>query len=112
MGSSSTPMIPVEAGSTCATGRSRRFDKARQQSMATRSPVRVAQLALPAYEQVLNVGSQSAHSSYISSVTQRHFGMGARKTVDVSVEFYPSGKKVVRRGVKANAVVEIAEDSK
>jgi hypothetical protein len=59
------------------------------------------------YEQVLNVGSQSAHSYYISSVTERHFGLGARESADVSVEFYPSGKKVEKIAVKG--VVELKE---
>jgi hypothetical protein len=63
---------------------------------------------LLAYEQVLNAGSQSAHSSFISSVTQRHFGLGARKAVDVSAEFYPSGKKVDLKGVAG--VVEVNEE--
>ena len=54
------------------------------------------------YEQVLNVGSQSAHSYYISSITERHFGLGARESADVSVEFYPSGKKLEKPAVRGN----------
>jgi hypothetical protein len=63
---------------------------------------------LLAFEQVLNVGSQAAHSYFISSTTQRHFGLGARKSVDVSVEFYPSGKVVERKGVAG--AVEVKEE--
>jgi hypothetical protein len=63
---------------------------------------------LLAYEQVLNVGSQAAHSYFILSATQRHFGLGGRKAVDVSVEFYPSGKVVQRKGVAG--VVEVKEE--
>jgi hypothetical protein len=76
---------------------------------AAGAKIRVSEAGkLVAYEQVLNVGSQSAHSSFISSVTQRHFGIGARKGVDVSVEFYPSGKKVECAGVMG--VVEVKEE--
>jgi hypothetical protein len=62
------------------------------------------------YEQVQIIGSQSAHSYYSYATTERHFGLGDRKTVDVSVEFYPSGKKIERRGVAVGSTVEIAED--
>ena len=41
-----------DAGNTWTTGSRRRFAKARQQSIATRSPVRVAQLALPALTRI------------------------------------------------------------
>lgn len=50
------------------------------------------------YEQVLNVGSQSAHSYYLTPITERHIGLGTRKSADVSVEFYPSGKVVEQKG--------------
>ena len=62
------------------------------------------------YEQVQIVGSQSAHSYYFYGRTERHFGLGERKKVDVVVEFYPSGKKIERRGVAAGATVEVPED--
>jgi hypothetical protein len=75
---------------------------------ASGAKIRIAQGGkLLWYEQVLNVGSQSAHSYYISSVTERHFGLGARDSADVSVEFYPSGKKVEKSAVKG--VVELKE---
>ena len=54
--------------------------------------------------------SQSAHSYYSYARTERHFGLGKRSEVDVSVEFYPSGRKVERKGVKAKTVVEIPEE--
>ena len=47
-GSSSTPITPVEAGSTCVTGSRSSFAAALHVASATASPVRVAQLALPA----------------------------------------------------------------
>jgi hypothetical protein len=62
------------------------------------------------YEQVMILGSQSSQSYYSYAQTERHFGLGQRETVDVSVEFYPSGKKVERKGAKANSTVELRED--
>lgn len=64
---------------------------------------------LLAFEQVMILNSQSAHSYYSYAQTERHFGLGARTTVEVSVEFYPSGKVVGRKGVPANSTVVISE---
>jgi hypothetical protein len=61
------------------------------------------------FEQVQILNSQSAHSYYSLAQTERHFGLGVRGAVDVSVEFYPSGKRVERKAVKANSTVVIAE---
>lgn len=66
---------------------------------------------LLAYEQVVIHDSQAAASYYALGETERHFGLGGRDVVDVSVEFYPSGKKVERKNVKANAVVTIREEA-
>ena len=63
------------------------------------------------YEQVTIYDSQAAASYYSLPVTERHFGLDKRNTVDVSVEFYPSQRLIRRRGVVANNVVEIAEES-
>lgn len=65
---------------------------------------------LIACEQVAAWGRQSFHSYYDAAATERHFGLGERGTVDVSVEFYPSGKTVTKRGVKADEVVEVKEE--
>jgi len=61
------------------------------------------------YEPVLTWGRQNFHSYYFAVNTERHFGLGKRSAVDVSVEFYPSGKKVEKKNVKADATVEIRE---
>jgi hypothetical protein len=61
------------------------------------------------YEQVAIWGRQSFHSYYAAAQTERHFGLGDRESADVSVEFYPSGKKVKHRGVKANHMVMVNE---
>ena len=48
LASSSTPITPVDAGNTCVGGTCSCLATASQQASATRSPVRVAQFALPA----------------------------------------------------------------
>ena len=60
------------------------------------------------YEQVALWGRQSFHSHYATYPTERHFGLGDRETVDVAVEFQ-SGKRVERKQVKADSMVEIRE---
>lgn len=60
------------------------------------------------FEQVTILDSQSAHSYYSVAPTERHFGLGRRKQVDVSVEFYPSGKRVERKAM-ANSNILISE---
>jgi hypothetical protein len=61
------------------------------------------------FEQVMILNSQSAHSYYSCAPTERHFGLGQRAAVEVSVEFYPSGKRAGQKGVKANTTVVLAE---
>jgi hypothetical protein len=60
------------------------------------------------YEQVAIYDSQASASYYSFPQTERHFGLGKRTAVDVSVEFYPSGKVVWRRDAPANTTVVIA----
>jgi len=55
------------------------------------------------------IASQSAHSYYSHSQTERHFGLGARGVVNVSVEFYPSGKKLTMKDIRANRTVLFTE---
>jgi len=61
------------------------------------------------FEQVQILDSQMAHSYYSLAQTERHFGLGVRKEVDVSVEFYPSGKRVEKKAVAANATIQLTE---
>jgi len=61
------------------------------------------------HEQVAVWGRQSFHSYYAAAQTERHFGLGEREQVDISVEFYPSGRKVTKAGVRANQVVTVNE---
>jgi len=55
------------------------------------------------------LNSQSAHSYYSYAQTERHFGLGERKAVDVMVQFYPSGRQVQKKAVPANSIVVVAE---
>ncbi len=61
------------------------------------------------YEQVAIYDSQSAASYYSLAQTERHFGLGNRTSVDLSVQFYPSGSVVWRRGASAGHTVAIRE---
>jgi hypothetical protein len=60
------------------------------------------ELSLRAHQVQLN--------TYAYGETERHFGLGDRKTVDVTVHFYPSNKEVKKTGVAANSMVRIGED--
>jgi len=60
------------------------------------------------YEQVSVWGRRAFHSYYAAAQTERHFGLGKRDSIEVSVEFYPSGK-VVTRSAKANSTILIDE---
>jgi len=62
-------------------------------------------------EQVQVISSQSAQSYYSYAQTERHFGLGKLGQVDLEVEFYPAGKKVAKKGVSANKVVTVSEES-
>ena len=42
-------------------------------------------------------------------VTERHFGLGDKESVDVVVTFHPSGKRVEKQGVKADTTIVIEE---
>ncbi len=63
------------------------------------------------YEQVVIASSQSAQSYYSKGVTERHYGLGRLRVVDVQIEFYPSGQKVEKNGVRANSVVMVREEA-
>jgi hypothetical protein len=62
------------------------------------------------HEEVGIFDRQEAHSSYTASQTERHFGLGTRESVDVRVQFHPSGKVAWVRGAKAGQTVEVREE--
>ena len=80
---------------------------------AAGTKVRIAESGDPGkllwFEQVSILDSQSAHSYYSLVPTERHFGLGQRSAVDLSVEFYPSGKRAERK-VKANSAITVFEE--
>lgn len=80
---------------------------------ATGAKIRLYEAGKPdrllAYEQVAVWGRQSFHSYYAAQRTERHFGLGTRSAVDVTVEFYPSGRRVERKNVPADGTVVIYE---
>jgi hypothetical protein len=59
-------------------------------------------------DQIAIWGRQSCHSYYAAAATERHYGLGDRESVDVTVTF-PSGKRVEKKAVKADAVVVVEE---
>ncbi len=63
------------------------------------------------YEQVAIYNSQSAQSYYALAETERHYGLGRRGSVDVEIEFYPSGKKVRKTDVPANSTIKVNEET-
>jgi RNA polymerase sigma factor (sigma-70 family) len=80
---------------------------------ATGAKIRLYEAGQPgrllAYEQVAVWGRQSFHSYYAAQKTERHFGLGPYSAVDVSVEFYPSGRRLERKNVPTDGTVVIAE---
>jgi hypothetical protein len=62
------------------------------------------------FEQVMILNSQSAHSYYAYGQTERHFGLGQRRVVDVSVEFYPWGKRTEKKTAQANQTLVLWEE--
>ena len=64
---------------------------------------------LLASEQVAIWARQVCHSYYSYAETERHFGLGPRQSVDVRVEFYPSGKTTETKNVPADSTIRVNE---
>jgi hypothetical protein len=60
-------------------------------------------------EQVTIYDSQVSTNYYGAAEIERHYGLGDRKEVDITVEFYPSGKAVRQEKVPARTVVRLPE---
>jgi hypothetical protein len=65
---------------------------------------------LLSHEEVVSYCKQTQQSTYAYGETERHFGLGARTSVDVAVQFYPSRKLVRSTGVPADSTIRISED--
>ncbi len=61
------------------------------------------------FEQIQAYCKQASQPCYAYAETERHFGLGSRDTVDVAVEFHPSGKTVWSRDVKAGSQITLKE---
>jgi hypothetical protein len=62
------------------------------------------------FEEVLVFSKQAQQNYYAFDQLERHYGLGERERVDVTVTFYPSGTTVRRDGVAADSTLVIAED--
>jgi FG-GAP-like repeat len=62
------------------------------------------------FEEISLYSKQVQQTYYAFGDTERHYGLGARASVDVTVRFHPSNKVVRRDGVAANSTVRISED--
>jgi MYXO-CTERM domain-containing protein len=62
------------------------------------------------FEEALMFSKQAQQNYYAFDQLERHYGLGARTSVDVTVTFYPSGTTVRKNGVPAGSTVTIAED--
>ncbi|HEY3500372.1 MAG TPA: VCBS repeat-containing protein, partial [Polyangiaceae bacterium] len=62
------------------------------------------------YEEVLAYSKQAQQNYYAFDELERHYGLDARETVDVTITFYPSGTTVRKDGVERNTTIWLAED--
>ena len=62
------------------------------------------------FEEVLVYSKQAQQNYYAFDALERHYGLGNRATVDVTVTFYPSGTVVRKNGVPTNTTFIIGED--
>ncbi len=62
------------------------------------------------FEEVSGFSKQAQQNYYAFDALERHYGLGNRATVDVTVTFTPSGTVVRKNGVAANTTVLIGED--
>jgi hypothetical protein len=62
------------------------------------------------FEEVLEFSKQAQQNYYAFDALERHYGLGAHDTVDVTVTFYPSGTVVRKNGVAADSTIVIGED--
>jgi hypothetical protein len=62
------------------------------------------------FEEVLEFSKQAQQNYYAFDALERHYGLGSRSTVDVTVTFYPSGTVVRKDGAAADSTIVIGED--
>jgi hypothetical protein len=62
------------------------------------------------FEEVLVFSKQAQQNYYAFDQLERHYGLGAHETVDVTITFYPSGTTVRKDGAAADTTITIGED--
>jgi MYXO-CTERM domain-containing protein len=62
------------------------------------------------FEDVSEFSKQAQQNYYAFDALERHYGLGNRANVDVTVTFYPSGTVVRKNGAAANSTIVIGED--
>jgi MYXO-CTERM domain-containing protein len=62
------------------------------------------------YEEVLAFSKQAQQNYYAFDQLERHYGLGAKTSVDVTITFYPSGTTVRKNGAMADSTIVIGED--
>lgn len=62
------------------------------------------------YEEVLAFSKQAQQNYYAFDQLERHYGLGDRTSVDVTVTFYPSGTTVRKNGATADTTIVLGED--
>jgi hypothetical protein len=62
------------------------------------------------YEEVLAFSKQAQQNYYAFDQLERHYGLGDKTSVDVTITFYPSGTTVRKNGAMADSTIVIGED--
>jgi hypothetical protein len=62
------------------------------------------------YEEVLAFSKQAQQNYYAFDQLERHYGLGAKTSVDVTITFYPSGTTVRKNGAMADSTIVLGED--
>jgi FG-GAP-like repeat len=80
---------------------------------ATNSQIRIYEAGtdhLLWFEEVLVFSKQAQQNYYAFDQLERHYGLAARQSVDVTITFYPSGTTVRKNDVAADSTIVIGED--
>jgi hypothetical protein len=62
------------------------------------------------YEEVLGFSKQAQQNYYSFDQLERHYGLGDKTMVDVTITFYPAGTTVRKNGAMADSTIVIGED--
>jgi hypothetical protein len=62
------------------------------------------------FEEVLAFSKQAQQNYYAFDQLERHYGLGTRDSVDITITFYPSGTTVRKNGAAADSTIVLGED--